>query len=187
MPTEPNPAARMAWERLSCRRVYDTDVGIWVCEDEVRAPNGTTAAYTVLHSTDGVGVLPLDDRQRVTLVGQYRYPHETFSWEIPTGSVGEGEPPEEAARRELREEAHLEAGTLTPLLTYHPNKSLMMETVNLYLGRDLRQGSGERDSTELLEVRPFPFDQVLRMVLDGQITDSVTIIATLLVARQRGQ
>src|SRR5581483_4313765 len=176
------PTPRAAWERLSRVTRYEDARGICLREDRVRLPTGAITSFTMLHSTDGVGVLPLDADDQVTLVGQVRYPHRGLRWEIPTGSVGAGETPEEAARRELREEARLEARVLTPLLAYHPNTSLLAETVHLYLARELAPGAGERDPTELLEVRRLPFERVLAMVLGGEISDSPSVIATLLVA-----
>ena len=175
------------WKRLESRVIYENDQGMSVCEDLVELPNGKRSAFVVFVSRDGVGVLPLDEREQVVLVRQYRYAEGEWSWEIPLGTIGPDEQPEQAARRELAEEAHLRADELAPLGVYHTNQSILRETVHVFLARDLDPADGRRDADELIETRRFPFDRVLRMVLDGEIRDGTTIIATLLAARRLGK
>jgi ADP-ribose pyrophosphatase len=75
---------------------------------------------------------------------------------------------------------------LTWVSTYHTSKSVVDETAHLFLGEQLIKLELPPDETEFLEVRPFPFEEALRMVLQGEITDSMTIIAVLHAARLRG-
>ena len=117
----PNP-----WRVLGSRPVYENP-WISVREDEVVRPDGNLGIYGVVHyKNTAVGVLPVEDGH-VYLVGQYRYPLERYSWEIPEGGCPEDEDPLQAARRELKEETGLEAtrweklgeaGYLTPSVRF---------------------------------------------------------------------
>lgn len=172
------------WKTLSTRIVYENR-WIRVREDQVIRPDGEPGIYGVVEFPGGVGVLPIDDEGNVHLVGQYRYVLDQYSWEIPEGSCDDGEAPDVTARRELREELGLEAGTLELLGGSHLSNSVSDETVYLYVATDLVQGEAQPEGTELLERRIVPFAEALRMVLDSEITDSMSQIAILQYAVTR--
>jgi ADP-ribose pyrophosphatase len=175
-----------AWKTLSSRPVY-SNPWVSVREDIAEMPNGKTTLYGVVECGDCVGVLPLSDDGRVVLVRQYRYVFgENHRWEMPTGGVKAGETLLQAAQRELREEVGYVAGELEPVLTYYTSKSIMQEIAHLYVGRQLSHVQAVPDETEFLEMELFPFDRVLRMVLESEIRDSMTVLAVLLAARQLG-
>ena len=104
---------------------------------------------------------------------------------MPTGGVHAGESIEDAAQRELSEEIGYRAGRLTHVSTYHTSKSVMEETAHLFVGEELVKLELPPDETEFIDVRPFPFQDVLQMVLSGEIVDSMTIIAVLLADRRK--
>jgi 8-oxo-dGTP pyrophosphatase MutT (NUDIX family) len=173
------------WKTLSSRLVYQNR---WtsVREDLAEMPNGATTIYGVVECGDCVGVLPFLDEERVVMVRQYRYVFgEDHRWEMPTGGVKEGESLLEAAHRELQEEVGYDARDLQHINTYFTSKSIVHEIAHLYLGRDLFSVQSVPDETEFLEVAEFPFRQVLEMVLDCEIRDSMTVIAVLLADRLR--
>ncbi len=178
--------ARAAWRQVSTRQAY-TNRWITVREDNVTMPDGRTTLYGVVQCPPCVGVLPFLDGDAVVLVGQYRYVAAAFYWEIPTGAIAPGETEEAAVQRELAEEAGYEAARLAKLCAFHTSKSVMEETANIYLAEGLRPASREADDTEFIEVRAFPFDEALRMVLDDEIKDAMSIIAILHAARRRGR
>jgi hypothetical protein len=92
------------WTRASRTLAYEND-WIQVFHDEVLRPDAQPGVYGVVHPrTHAVGVVAIDDRDQVLLVGQYRYTLDRYSWEIPEGGVPIGEDPLEGARRELPEE-----------------------------------------------------------------------------------
>src|SRR5204863_8637577 len=106
-------------------------------------------------------------------------------WEKPTGGHHAGDTLEEAAQRELAEEAGHEAGRLVKLCELHTSKSILREVAHLYLAEELRPTRRPPDRTEFIERRAFPFGEVLRMVAHGEIKDSMTVIAVLHAARLR--
>jgi ADP-ribose pyrophosphatase len=176
--------ARAAWRTLTTREAY-RNPWIRVREDVAEMPDGRTTIYGVVECKPAVGVLPFLDPRTVVLVGQYRYVARDFYWEIPTGGLAAGESEEVTAQRELAEEAGYEAARLTKLCTFHSSKSVMEEVCHLYTAEDLRPTARDSDDTEFIEVRAFPFDEVLRMVESSQIRDAMTVIAVLHAARRR--
>jgi len=177
--------ARTPWRRLSTRPVYENR-WIRVREDEVALPDGRTTIYGVVEPGPCVGILPFLDPDTVVLVGQYRYVAGDFYWEMPTGALKAGESEEAGAQRELAEEAGYRAGRLLKLCAFHTSKSVMEETAHLYAAEGLELVTRPSDPTEFIEVRAFPFAEVVRMVERGEIKDGMTIIAVLHVARRRG-
>ena len=176
--------ARAPWHTRSSRPVYENP-WIRVREDIAEMPDGRTTVYGVVECWSCVGVLLFVDADTVVLVGQYRYIARAFLWEMPTGSMRAGESTEAAAQRELAEEAGYEAARLVMLCEVHTSKSVMDETAHLYVAEGLRPAAREPDPTEFIEVRAFPFDEVLRMVERSEIKDAMTVIGVLHAARLR--
>ena len=173
------------WETLSSREIYENR---WMRlrEDVAEMPDGRTTIYGVVTFGDCVGVVPFVDDDHVLLVRQYRYVQdENHRWEIPTGGVHEGETLAEAAQRELAEEAGYVAGCLVHVNSYYTSKCICDETAHLYVGQDLTPAQAPPDETEFLERCVFAFDDALRMVLEGEIMDSMSVIGLLVAARLR--
>jgi ADP-ribose pyrophosphatase len=174
------------WKTLSSREIYENP-WMHLREDVAKMPNGQTTIYGVVTFGDCVGVVPFVDEDHVVLVRQYRYVQaENHRWEIPTGGVHEGESLEEAAQRELAEEVGYIAGSLVHVSSYYTSKCICDETAHLYVGQELTPAQASPDETEFLERRVFAFDEALRMALEGEIMDSMSVIGLLVAARQRG-
>ncbi len=154
-----HPWSRIPWKTTSSRPVYDNR-WIKVREDIAELPSGQTTVYGVVECAECVGVLP-------------------------TGGQHAGETLEEAAQRELAEEAGYEAGRLVKLCDFHTSKSILREVAHLYMATELRLASRPPDHTEFIERRVLPFDEVLAMVERGEIKDSMTVVAVLHAARRR--
>jgi ADP-ribose pyrophosphatase len=176
--------ARAAWRTLSTRQVY-TNPWIRVREDQAELPDGRTTIYGVVEVPPAVGVLPFLDERTVVLVGQYRYVARGFYWEMPTGGMKPGETEEAAVQRELAEEAGYEAARLIKLCRMYSSKSVLDEIAHIYSAEGLRETSRAGDDTEFIEVRAFPFDEVLGMVERSEIVDAMTVTAVLHAARRR--
>src|SRR5919202_4984629 len=166
------------WRRVSTRAVYDNP-WISVREDAVVRPDGRPGIYGVVHFKNiAVGVLAVEGDE-VYLVGQYRYPLDRYSWEIPEGGCPEGEEPLRAAQRELREETGLEAARWRMLGEAHLSNSVADEYAVWFLATALAPGDVRPEGTERLSVCRVPLHEALSMALDGAITDALSLLALM--------
>lgn len=175
------------WQTLSSTDQYDNP-WINVCEHQVINPAGGPGIYGVVtFKNKAVGVIPVDDEGYTWLVGQWRYPLNQYSWEIPEGGSPEGEDPVECARRELQEETGLSAQEYIPLMELHPSNSICNETAYLYVAKGLTQGEHAHEDTEDITIRKVKLDDAIKMAMDGEITDAMSVAALLKLALLRGQ
>lgn len=183
MTPEPEPPSKAnPWRTLSSRPIYE-NAWIRVREDHVLRPDGQPGIYGVVEMKGlAIGVVPLHDDGTVTLVGQHRYPLDEYCWEIPEGGCPPEEAPEEAARRELEEETGLTAGRLEPLGgRAHLSNSVTNEVGYLFVATELTPGSPRPEGTEVLATLRLPLQEAVDMVQRGAITDSLSMIALLLL------
>ena len=185
----PSPADPDPYRVLSRTPLYDSP-WIRLREDRYQHRRGATGRYAVCgFRRTGCGVLALDKEDRVVLVGQWRYPLETYSWEIPEGGGEADESPLSAIQRELAEEAGLTARVWEPLAFFNNSNSSTDEEAYLFLARGLGEvpGGHAPELDEELKLHREPFAQCLARVLSGEITDVLTVVALLtLQARRSG-
>ncbi len=150
--------------------------------DTVRLPNGHSATRELVRHNGAVAIVPLLDDGRVIVEKQFRYPHDEVIVEIPAGKLdGPNEIPEEAARRELREETGVEAKELIPLGAFYPTAAYSTETIWMYLAKGLTFGEQKLDDDEFLNVETVPLDALVKDILDGKVPDGKTQAAILRV------
>jgi len=169
------------WKITSENEIY-SNPWITLTEYQVLNPAGKPGIYGKVHFKNyAIGVLPLDEDLNTYLVGQFRFPLQQYSWEVPEGGGQLGVSPLDSAKRELLEETGLKADTWTEIQRMHLSNSVSDELAILYLARGLKQFDAEPEETEQLVIKKVPFDEVYRMVCDGEITDSMTVAAVLKV------
>src|SRR5262249_7666273 len=154
----------------------------------VRMPGGAEAVREVVENLGAVAVVALDAEGRIALIRQYRHPVGRALWELPAGLLDlPGEPADQTARRELFEEAHLAAARWDLLVDLNPSPGFTDEAVRVYLARELSAPDAERYAAEHeeadLEVRRFPLDEAVGMVLGGEITNGIAAAGVLAAAR----
>jgi 8-oxo-dGTP pyrophosphatase MutT (NUDIX family) len=173
------------WLRRARRTAYE-NAWVTIFHDDVVRPDGADGVYGVVHLTNvAVGVVAMDARDRVALVGQWRYTLDMQSWEIPEGGVPRDESPLDGARRELREETGLSATEWREIGVVHVSNSVTDEVAHLFLATGLSEGATELEGTEDVTLRWEHFDEALAMTLDGRITDALSILALQRVALER--
>jgi RluA family pseudouridine synthase len=171
------------WTKISECEVYDNP-WINVNEHTVLNPSGNEGIYGKVHfKNQAVGVIPVDRNGYTWLVGQYRYTLDEYSWEIPEGGCPENESPLETAKRELREETGITAKTWTPILTMHLSNSVSDEIGYIFLAEDLEFGDAEFEDCEDIELMKVPFSTAFDMVMDCEITDSLSVAGILKLDR----
>jgi 8-oxo-dGTP pyrophosphatase MutT (NUDIX family) len=174
------------WRTRSSRIAYENH-WIAVRHEEVTQPDGQPGIYGVVHfKSRAVGILPIDSEGYTYLVGQYRYTLQSYSWEIPEGGSPENETTLETAKRELLEEVGLEARSWQLLGRSHLSNSVTDEEGFYFLATDLVERVAQPEGTERLEIRRVPFAEAHRMVREGEITDSLSVIAILRYAESAG-
>ena len=169
------------WTAGPPKRLLDNP---WFAVDHFAAvaPTGAPADYYVQNfKANAAGVLPLHDDGTVTLVGQWRFPFGTYSWEIPEGGAPKSETPLDGAKRELREEAGLEAATWRHVLTMQLSNASSDERAFCYLATDLAAIARAPDETEDLAIVRVPYREALAAVAAGDIQDSMTVAMLLRV------
>lgn len=170
------------------RRVY-ANPWITVTEHDVVLPDGSAGLYGVVHKALALGVVAVDDDDRVVLVGQWRYPLGRYSWELVEGAhePDEDDTPLGGIQRELAEEAGLAAATWE-LLTPRPvalSNSVTDEEALLWLATSLSPAVAEPDPAEQLQVARLPFDEAVARAVDGRIDDAMSVLGLLLADRRR--
>lgn len=172
------------WQTLSTREMYD-NAWISVREDTVIRPDGKQGIYGVVHFKNiAIGILTLED-DFIYLVGQYRYPLNQYSWEIPEGGCQEGEDPLDAAQRELEEETGLRAASWEKMGEAHLSNSVSDELAIWFLATELTQGEHKPEGTEQLKIRRVRFHEALEMALTGGITDALSLLAIMQYQTER--
>lgn len=167
------------WKTLTNEKVYESP-WIRVTKHDVTNPNGNPGIYSVVHFKNiAVGVIPLDEHYNTWIVGQYRYPIDIYSWEIVEGGSPVGTDPLESGKRELLEEAGIIAKDWLKIQEVHLSNSATDEFGVIYIARNLEFHSPEPEDSEQLEVRKIPFDELYQMVLDGKVTDSLSVMGVL--------
>lgn len=170
--------------RTTARREAYRNPWISVDHDDVLTPGGAAGIYGVVRFANvAIGIVTFDQDGYTHLVGQFRYPLNRYSWEIPEGGGPKSESLLFSAMRELREETGLTAARWTKLLDLDLSNSVTDEIGVVYLAEDLTPGEAEPEETEQLTLWRLPFTQAIEMVLRGEITDAVAVVALLAAER----
>jgi 8-oxo-dGTP pyrophosphatase MutT (NUDIX family) len=117
----------------------------------------------------------------VTLVGQHRFPHADYSWELPEGGAPLDEDPLEGAKRELAEETGLAAAEWREVLRAQLSNSITDERMIGYLALGLTEASEvtHADDTEAIALVRAPFREVLDAAMAGHLPDMLTVAMLL--------
>ena len=164
---------RLETTRLLDGKVFDVD------RDRVQMPNGRAVTVDVIRHPPSAVIAPIPEPGHVILIRQYRYAVNRWLWELPAGSVDEGETPEQAARRECHEEIGQVPDTIVRLGSMFPTPGYCDEEMFFFRvsGLSVPEHEAEQDEDEDIEVREFPLKEAREMVRRGEITDMKTVIA----------
>ena len=183
---------RFAHETVSRTERYRGPI-FTVSTDEVTMSDGRTAVRDVVAARGAVGVVALDDVDRVVLIHQYRHAVGGRLWELPAGLRDvEGEDPVRTAARELAEEADLSAARYDLLVDLHTSPGFTDESIRLFLARDLTpvpeaERHHRRDEEADLEIAWFDLDEAAAMIFRGEITNAAAVGGLLAAARARDE
>lgn len=167
------------WKTLKSELVYESP---WIAinKHDVLNPAGNSATYSVVNFKNlAIGILPLDENLNTWLVGQYRYPTNEYSWEIPEGGGKFTDTPVETAARELKEETGIVAKEFTELMRMHLSNSATDELAIVYIAQGLSFEDSEPEESEVLQVKKIHINDVFDLVMKGEIKDGITVAAVL--------
>lgn len=172
-----------SWPVWESQTAYQGGV-VRVREDRVAMPGDTTAARDVLVHPGSVGVLALNDTGQVLVLSQYRHPVQHRLWELPAGLLDvAGEPPLDAAVRELAEEAHLRAGDWRVLVDMYTSPGISDEAARIFVAREVESLRGEpaagvHEEADM-ELRWVDLDRLVHGVLAGELHNPLIVMGAL--------
>lgn len=171
------------WITLSSKEVYSNG-WIHVEEHQIINPSGGKGIYGKVHfKNKAVGIIPIDEHGNTWLVGQWRYPLNQWSWEIPEGGSPLNTEVLASAQRELKEETGIIALRWTEIIRTHLSNSVSDEEGFVFLAEGLSFGEREAEETEAdMQIKKLPFVEALNMVMNGEITDSLSVMGILKVS-----
>ena len=155
--------------------------------DKVTVINGESYREIIEHN-GGALVAALTEDNRLVMVKQYRKPAHRGMLEVPAGKRDGNEAGEEVARRELKEETGYEAGEIIHLGSMYTSPGYSEEVLDMYLALDLTKGDTDFDDNEAIDIEEYPLDELVEMVMKGQIQDGKTqliILKTLEYMKKR--
>ena len=154
-----------------------------VTMDHAELCYGSIVMREVVEHPGGVTILPVDDDGFCYCVGQFRYPFQKVMLEAPAGKLEKGEDHRTCAVRELSEETGFTADKLTYLGPSCTSPGISTEVLHIYLAQGLHAGKSHPDEGEFLSVEKRHIDELVDMVMSGEIDDGKTIIAVLKAKR----
>ena len=167
------------WRRNRSRQLFRSK---WfgLRQDDVTLPGGEEVTYTLVEHPGYAMVVPLLEDGRVILERVFRYTVQKTLLECPSGGL-DGEAPEAAARRELREETGWVAEHLSPLGSFFGSDGISDERFHLFLATGLQDtGRIEREPTEQIEIELMPLERAATLAREGGIEDAPSALALIL-------
>lgn len=167
------------WKVLSTKTVHENP-WIKVSSSEVLTHAGTKGEYSVVHFKNlAIGIIPLDEHYNTWIVGQYRFPLNKYSWEIPEGGGNPDVPALESAQRELLEETGITAQKWELIMEINTSNSATDEVAYIFVAKELNFGEAQPEETEQLQIKKIPFKELFQMVMNNEITDSLTVAGVM--------
>jgi ADP-ribose pyrophosphatase len=151
----------------------------YVTMDHALDPDGFEIKRAIVQHPGSAVVMPVDERNRVLLVRQYRLPAGKYLWELPAGRVDAGETPLQAARRELAEETGYRARKFKKIAEFYPSPGFLAEKMTIYLAKELTAGEKTPMEDERIQTAWYSAREIDDLIGTGKILDAKTQIGFL--------
>jgi len=168
----------LAEETLSSRKVFEGRA-LKLRVDTVKLPSGRETTREIVEHENCVAIVALDDADNILLVRQFRKPVEKDLLEIPAGGIDPGETPEDAVRREMREETGFLPRKVEKLGGFYSSPGFCTEYLHLYLASDLITSPLQAEDSESISLVRVPLTQIPGLIASGAICDAKSIAGLL--------
>ncbi|MDO5040764.1 MAG: NUDIX hydrolase [Peptoniphilus sp.] len=159
-------------------KIYDGKI-VKLRIDTVELPNKKYSKREIVEHSPAVAIVAVTQEDELLLVKQYRKPIEKMIYEIPAGMVELKEKPKDAAVRELREETGYTTDKIEYMTEFYTSPGFCDEKIHAFYTEDIEIDSQNLDEDEFLYCVKVPYDDVVKMIMRGEITDAKTIAAVL--------
>lgn len=163
---------------ISSKELLRTPI-FWVTQDVALDPDGFEIKRAIVQHGGSAVVMPVDEKNRVLLVKQYRLPAMQYLWELCAGRIDPGETVLQTAKRELREETGLRAKKMSKLGEFWVSPGFLGEKMTIYLATGLTAGEQTPMEDERIELRWFTIAEMDKMIESGKLPDAKTQIGYL--------
>ncbi len=172
---------------ISSKEILRTPI-FWITEDHALDPSGFEIHRAIVQHHGSAVMMPVNEKNHVLLVRQYRLPARKYLWELPAGRLDEGETALQAAKRELKEETGYRAKKWSKLAHFYPSPGFVAEAMTIFVAQDLTAGAAQPMDDERIECGWFTLKQMEEMIDRKLIQDAKTIIGwSLWKLRGRGK
>jgi ADP-ribose pyrophosphatase len=165
-------------ETLSSRKVFEGRA-VKLRIDTVKLPSGRETTREIVEHEDCVAIVALDAADNILLVKQFRKPVEKELLEIPAGGIDPGESPEDAVRREMREETGFLPRKVEKLGGFYSTPGFCTEYLYLYLASDLELKPLQAEDSESISLVRVPLAEIPGLISSGTICDAKSIAGLL--------
>lgn len=173
-----NSVNQLVEKRVSSEEVFQGKL-LHVFYDEAELPDGMIGTREWIKHPGACAVVPVFENDDIMLIRQFRYPMQQVFWEVPAGKIDSGEPQNETAFRELKEETGLMAESFEYIGHFYPGIGYTDEVIHIYIAWGLQTSQQDMDEDEFLLKEKVPFKQAIEMVHSGEINDGKTVICLL--------
>jgi ADP-ribose pyrophosphatase len=187
------PVSKFAKPKLISSKLSYKGKVFSVFTDKLKEPSGFVHARDVIRHNGSVVILAVDESKNpadpdIILIRQYRHAAGQFLIELPAGRVDANEATLAAAKREMIEETGYRAKRWTLLTKYFASPGFLGEWMQIYLARDLREGTATPEPDENIEISRLPLSEALALIAANKIHDGKTLIGLMLYdsARRAG-
>ncbi|ACP39485.1 NUDIX hydrolase [Saccharolobus islandicus] len=143
--------------------------------DKVKLPNGYERELEFVKHRGSVVIIPKINNE-IILIRQFRPVIDKWIYELPAGTIEDGEDPLNTANRELIEEIGYEAGKLKEIISFYASPGITTEYMRLYLAEDLRYVGAKPEPYEIIEPIRLSIEEAIKMIRERKIEDAKTII-----------